>query len=114
MQDNLNQQENQMSKPTTDQPNPFVVAGEATDVTATAPVEKKGRIRKTFKKVGTTISENKTTALAVVGLGFLMGGSAYLGRKTAPSNDSQPETDVPNHDGEYLELDATETDTTVA
>jgi hypothetical protein len=114
MQDNLNQQENQMSKPNTDQPTPLVVAGEATEVPETAPVEKKGRVRKALKKVGTTLKENKTTAIAVGGLVILMGGSAYLGRQTAPSNDPQPETEDVNYDAEIAELDAAEAETPVA
>lgn len=115
MQDNLNQQENQMSKPNTDQPTPLVVAGEATEVPETTPVvKKKLRTRISESKPVVFLKEHKTAVIATVGLGALVGGSAYLGRKSAPSTDLlilEP-LDVTYDDQD--ELDANEADTTVA
>lgn len=94
-----------MSKPE-DNPTPITIAG---DVVENTVVEKQPNILvRGYRK----IRKDPKTTLAVVGGTLLVGGAAYLGRKTAPSCDGDLyfvpiDTDV---DPEPVE----EPDTTVA
>lgn len=94
-----------MSKPE-DTPTPITIAGETVE---NAVVEKRPNILvRGYRK----IRKDPKTALAVVGGTVLVGGAAYLGRKTAPSCDA--EIHVITED-ELMELaDVEAPDTTVA
>lgn len=101
-----------MSKSTTESTLAPVPA-ESEIVAEETPV-KVGRIRAAAQKTASFVKEHKTIVIATVGLGTLVAGSAYVGRKTASAEPEAAFTDAFDTNVTWDEPASEETDTTVA